>query len=91
MRSAKEGLRLIRMLFHPQNGGLKIVAAISSCKKKERGEGERKQSFFKGKCCGKCTFFFLAESIGKNLDTWPVILLREAAKCSFNLSGYVTS
>lgn len=43
-----QGLRLIGLLFHPQNGGVKVVAAISSWRERDRRDGEAKESSSKG-------------------------------------------
>lgn len=61
-----------------------------SCKEEERKGEEGKQSSFKGKWCGNCTFFSLVEFIGKNLDTEPASHTSKGGwKCSFHLSVYV--
>lgn len=69
----------------PLDAGLKTIAAVSSCKEKERKEGEG--SIRKRQVMQELTLPFLMESIGKNLDTWPVIPLRETGKCGFHLGG----
>lgn len=66
--------------------GLKIVAALSSWEDKEKEEGNRKQTSFKGRGCGNCTYFF------HRVHWWvhgAHLIFERGWKCNLHLSGYM--